>query len=75
MTLAIRRHTYVNNYITYTFSIVDFMLSTSLIHDVYKGHQIAIIRVKFQFQKVSNHINMISTSFSLTIKGYPDKCY
>jgi len=33
---------YVNNYITYAFSIVAFMLSTSLIHDVYKGHQIAI---------------------------------
>jgi len=51
------------------------MLSASLIHDVYKGHQIAIMRVKFQFQKVSNRINMISTSFSVTIKGYPDKHY
>jgi len=47
----------------------------SLIHDVYKGHQIVIMRVKFQFQKVSNRINIISTSFSLTIKGYPDKHY
>jgi len=40
---------YVNNYITYAFSMLTFMLSTSLIHDVYKGHQIAIRRVKFQF--------------------------
>jgi len=37
---------YVNNYITYAFSIVTFLLSTSLIH---YGHQIAISRVKFQF--------------------------
>jgi len=51
------------------------MLSASLIHDVYKGHQIAIMRVKFQFQKVSIRINMISTSFSLTIKGYLDKYF
>jgi len=48
---------------------------SALIHDFYKRHQIAIMRVKFQFQKVSNCINMISTSFSLTIKGYPDKHY
>jgi len=40
---------YVNNYITYAFSIVAFMLSTSLIQDVYKGYQIAIRWVKFQF--------------------------
>jgi len=57
MTLAIRWRTYI----TYAFSIVAFMLLTSLIHDVYKGHQIASRRVKFQFQKVSNRINMIST--------------
>jgi len=46
------------------------MLSASLIHDIYKGHQMAIMLVKFQFQKVSNRINMISMSFSLTVKGY-----
>jgi len=40
---------YVNNHITYTFSFVAFMLSTSLIHDIFKGHQIAIRRVIFQF--------------------------
>jgi len=40
---------YGNNYIAYAFSIIAFMLSTSLIHDAYKGHQIAIMRVKFQF--------------------------
>jgi len=40
---------YVNNYIAYSFSIIDFMLSTSLIHDVYKGHQIAIRWVRFDF--------------------------
>jgi len=40
---------YVNNYIAYDFSIITFMLSTSVIHDVYKGHQIAIRRVRFQF--------------------------
>jgi len=40
---------YVNNYITYAFSIVAFMLSTSLAHDVYKGHLIVIRRVNFQF--------------------------
>jgi len=51
------------------------MLSALLIHNAYKGHQIAIMLVKFQFQKVSNRINMISTSFSLTIKGYLDKHY
>jgi len=66
---------YGYNYIAYTFSIIAFMLSASLIHDIYKGHQIAIMQVKFQFQKVSNRINMISTSFSLTIKGYLDRHY
>jgi len=66
---------YVNNYITYAFSIVVFMLSTSLIHDVYKGHQIAIRRVIFHFLKVSIRINLISTIFSLAINGYPDKHY
>jgi len=40
---------YVNNYITYTFSIVAFMLSTSLIRDVYKGHQIG--KSNFNFRK------------------------
>jgi len=58
---------YLNNYIAYALSIVAFMLSTSLIHDVYKGHQIAIIRrVRFHFLKMSFRINMISTIFSLT---------
>jgi len=65
----------VNIYITYTFSTVAFRLSTSLIHEVYKGHQIAIRQVKFQFKKVSFRINMILTIFSLTIKWYPDKHY
>jgi len=76
ITLAIRQwYLYRYNYIAYAFSIITFMLSASLIYDVYKGPQIAIMRVKFQFQKVSNHINMTSTSFSLTIKGYSDKHY
>jgi len=66
---------YMAYYIAYAFSIIAFMLSASLIHNVYKGHQIAIMRDKFQFQKVSNRINMISTIFSLTIKGYLDKDY
>jgi len=40
---------YGNSYVAYAFSIIAFMLSTSLIHNAYKGHQIAILRVKFQF--------------------------
>jgi len=52
---------YANNYIAYAFSIIAFILSASLTHDVYKGHQIAIRRVRFQFQKVSFRINLIST--------------
>jgi len=39
---------YVNMYIAYAFSIIAFMRSTSLIHDIYKGHQI-IMRVRFHF--------------------------
>jgi len=66
---------YFNSYIAYAFSIIAFMLSTSLIYDVFKGHQIAIRRVRFHFLKVSFRINMISTIFSLTIKRYPDKGY
>jgi len=27
---------YVNNYIAYAFSIIAFMLSTSLIHDIFR---------------------------------------
>jgi len=66
---------YFNSYIAYAFSIIAFMLSTSLIYDVLKGHQIAIKRVKSHFLKVSFRINMISTIFSSTIKRYPDKLY
>jgi len=40
-----------NNHITDDFLNIAFMLSTSLIHDVYKGHQIAIRRVRFYFRK------------------------
>jgi len=40
---------YVNSYIAYSFSIITFTLSTSLIHGIYKGHQIAFIRVRFNF--------------------------
>jgi len=40
---------YVNNPIAYAFSIIAFMLSTLLIHDVFKGHQIAIRRVRFHY--------------------------
>jgi len=40
---------YVYNYIAYAFSIIAFMLSISLIHYVFKGHQIAIRRVRFHF--------------------------
>jgi len=36
-------YSYVYNHIAYTFSIVAFMLPTSLIHNIYKGHQISII--------------------------------
>jgi len=43
------KYLYVNNYIAYPFSIIDFMLSTSLIHYVFKGHQIAIRRIRFHF--------------------------
>jgi len=68
-------YSYGYNYIAYAFSIIAFMLSTSLIHDFYKGYQITIMWVKFQYQKVSNRINMISTSFSLAIKGYPVRHY
>jgi len=32
-----------NNHIAYVFSIIAFMLSTLLIHNVYKEHQIATI--------------------------------
>jgi len=42
---------YVDNYIAYTFSIIAFMLSTSLIHDVFKGHQTAIRQSDFIFRK------------------------
>jgi len=37
------------NHIAYGFPIMTFMLSTLLIHDVYKGRQIAIRRVRFDF--------------------------
>jgi len=60
---------YVPDYITYTSSIIDFMLSTSLNHDIFKGPQIPIRWVRFHFLKVSFCINMISMIFSLTIKG------
>jgi len=40
---------YANNYIACAFSIIAFILSNSLIHNVYKGHQIAIRRVRFNF--------------------------
>jgi len=40
---------YVNSYIAYAFLIIAYMLSTLLIHDVYKGHQIANRRVRFHF--------------------------
>jgi len=62
---------YVNDYIA--FSVLAFMLSTLLIHDIFKWHQIAIRRVRFYFLKVSFCINMISMIFSLTINGYQDK--
>jgi len=39
----------VNNYIAYAFSIIAFMLSTLLIHDVFKGPQLAFRRVRFHF--------------------------
>jgi len=42
-------YVYVNNYIAYAFSIIVFMLSTSLIHDFYKGHQIAVRWVGVHF--------------------------
>jgi len=54
----------------YHFYAVNFTNSRRL-----QEHQMAIMRVKFQFQKVIIRINMISTSSSLTIKGYPDKHY
>jgi len=41
---------YVNNYIAYAFSIAFFMLSTSLIHGVYKRHQITIRQSDFTFR-------------------------
>jgi len=40
---------YVNNYITHAFSIIAFKLSTSLIHNIFKRHQIAVRWVKFHF--------------------------
>jgi len=40
---------YVNNYIAYAFSIIAFMLSTSLIHNIFKEHQIAIRWGRFHF--------------------------
>jgi len=67
---------YVNSYISNAFSIIAFMQSTSLIHRVFKGHQIAIRRVRVYFLKVSFRINLISTILSLTIKkGVPDNRY
>jgi len=40
---------HVNNYIACAFLIIAYMLSTLLIHGLYKGHQIAIRRVRFHF--------------------------
>jgi len=40
---------YANNYIAYAVSIIAFMLSTSLIHDVFKGHQMVIRQARFHF--------------------------
>jgi len=40
---------YVNNYIAYAFSIIVSMLSTLLIHGIFKGHQIAVRRVRVHF--------------------------
>jgi len=40
---------YVSNYIAYVFLIIAFMLQTVLIHDAFKGHQLAIRLVIFHF--------------------------
>jgi len=40
---------YIDIYIAYAFLIIAFMLSTSLIHDVFKGYQIVIRQVRFHF--------------------------
>jgi len=67
-------YSYVNDHIAYAL-IIAIMLSTLLIRDAFKRHQIAVRRVPFHFQKISFLINMISLSFSLTIKEYSDKRY
>jgi len=41
------------------------MLSTQLIHYIFKGHKIAIRRVIFEYWKVSFHINN-----NMTLNGY-----
>jgi len=41
------KYLYVNNHIAYAFLVIAFMLSTLLIQDVSKGHQIAIRWVRF----------------------------
>jgi len=50
------------------YNYIDFMLSTLLIHLVFKAHQIEITRVIIHFR-----IKMISRSFSKNIKWYPDE--
>jgi len=40
---------YVNNYIVYAVLIIASIQSTLLIHEIFKGHQIAIRRVIFHF--------------------------
>jgi len=55
---------HVHNYIGYSFSITSFMLSTSLNHEVFKGHQIPITRVTLHYSKKRFRTNMILPSFS-----------
>jgi len=65
---------HVNNHITYAFSIIAFMLSTSLIHNVFKWYQIAIRRVRFHFPLQYNfnyfQFDYGGVQASLTDTGY-----
>jgi len=65
---------YINNYIAYAFSIIAFYADNFTNSPCFKRHQIAIRQFRFHFLKLNFCINLISTIFSLTIKGYPGNC-
>jgi len=51
------------------------MLSASQIHDVYKGHQIAIMGVKFQFQESEQPHQYDFNEFQFDYEGVPGQAF